>query len=452
MRSWWKSLGIMGVVAGLALGQTAARAQFPPGPGAMGMPPGPMMPTSMPPPGAFNGNPAMMGNPADFPNAAVPSGEPVSPFSIKDEGLPNAFSELIDPRLCRPACFQINMGYSFLWFRAQPFPPLVTTGDINDPFPGAIHQPGTQILSTTFLPGPSAAFRVSAIYWLRDPELCGLEGTFFVMEQRSIYRPFSSDATGNPVLARPYLNPVVRVEDADPRALPGIFKGTTSDEARTRLMGAEVNLRFQDNPQMSGSRFNYLLGARWLRLDERYYSFDTIESLAGQGSLTTISDTFTTYNQFFGGQLGLEWHYRLDRFTFSLLGKIAAGPNYQTIKIKGETTFFDNATAVATVDPQGLYAQPTNSGVYRQIKFAVLGEVTANLGFDLTDRCRFNVGYTFMQINNTVRPGMQIDRNVNIQPLQNQGNLFTPLVPEAPTFRQTFFYAHMLNLGLEFTF
>jgi hypothetical protein len=272
------------------------------------------------------------------------------------------------------------------------------------------------------------------------------------MEQRTVFRPFASDDNGNPVLARPFYNPTARVEDADPRSLPGVFKGTILDEARTRLMGAELNLRFQSGPNTPGSSFNYIVGGRWLSLNERYLSYDTIQTLAGINSLTTISDNFTTYNNFFGGQAGLEWKYRLDRFSLSLLGKMGAGPNYQTIKIDGQTTVTDNTTGINTTDRQGLFAQPTNIGTYRAIKFAYFGEITANLGIDITDRIRFNIGYTYLQINNVARPGLQIDRNVNIQPLQNNGNLFPPLVPAAPTFQQTFFNAHMLNLGLELTF
>src|ERR1051325_11462602 len=36
--------------------------------------------------------------PADFPNPACPSNEPVPPWSVREEGMPNAFNELAGPR------------------------------------------------------------------------------------------------------------------------------------------------------------------------------------------------------------------------------------------------------------------------------------------------------------------------------------------------------------------
>src|SRR4051794_26651198 len=170
MRRRWKSLGLLaGGLVSLWGIVSSASAQFPPsGPGGYGMPRGGGMmgpppgmiqgsPTGMgmppgggmmgPPPGAFGGNPKLACPPADFPNTPQPSQEPVSPFSIKEEGRPNAFNDCPDPRLLSPTRFQISVGYSLMWLRGAGFPPLVTSGDILDPVPGALKQPGTTILS-----------------------------------------------------------------------------------------------------------------------------------------------------------------------------------------------------------------------------------------------------------------------------------------------------------------
>src|SRR5438128_4265936 len=89
MRRWRKLLalaaGILGGLGGLAVG---ASAQFPP-PGGFGPPPSGMM---GPPPdancGPFGGDAGHLA-PADFPNPAVPSQEPVSPFSLRTGGMQN---------------------------------------------------------------------------------------------------------------------------------------------------------------------------------------------------------------------------------------------------------------------------------------------------------------------------------------------------------------------------
>lgn len=467
MRSWWKSIGRL--AAGLAsLGAMvhSAAAQFPPPGGGYGIPPGGGMmggmppgggygmppgraPMDCPPPGAFAGNPNLGGRPAEFPNPGQPSQEPVSPFSIKDEGAPNAFNCELPPGA--PLRWQWSLGYTFLWFKPAQFPPLATTGSATDTIPGALGQTNTSVLSAGSRdPGASAAFRTTYTYWLKDPELFSLELNFFIMEQRSLTESFDSDVTGNPVLARPFYDAFANTENADPRALPGVLRGTMFDSLTTRLMGAEASLKWHANNHFEGSHFNFFLGARWLRLDERYRSQDTVTFLS-DGSTNTFSDTFTTYNQFFGGQMGTEWQYRLGRFVFSLTGKLAIGPNDQTIKIRGQTTINDVTNGFSIVDnSQGLFAQPTNVGDYRARTLAVLSEFGVKFHFDVSDHIRLNMGYTYFSLNRTVRPGDAIDRNINIQ--VPGAPLSEPFSPGPPSFRQSTFSAQMIDLGLEFRF
>jgi hypothetical protein len=253
------------------------------------------------------------------------------------------------------------------------------------------------------------------------------------------------------VLTRPFFNAVTRQEDAAPRALPGVLRGTLHDSVTTQFMGAEVNLRYNSAAQYQGASFNFIAGARWIRLNESFYSFDTSMNASGAGATTSFSDTLNTRNQFYGGQVGLEWMYRLDRLTFDLSGKFAIGPNTQTIRIDGATTVTDPAAGTSVTARQGLFAQPTNVGTYSLIRTAYVSEFGAKMGINLTDSLRFNVGYSFLLFTNTVRPGDQIDRNVNVQILRS-GTPTAPLVPGPPSFRQSTFNAHMLNLGLEFLF
>jgi hypothetical protein len=257
---------------------------------------------------------------------------------------------------------------------------------------------------------------------------------------------------GNPVLTRPFYNIVTRREDADPRALPGVLRGTMHDSITTRFMGGEGNLRWNSTNSFQGSSLSFLGGFRFLRLDERYNSFDTSIDVGGVGPSTTISDAFATHNLFYGGQVGLEWQYRLERLTLALSGKVAVGQNYQTLNISGETVITDIPTSVSTTDPQGLYAQPSNVGAYHTVHTSVIPEFGAKMSVNLTDRLRFSLGYTFLLMTNVARPGDQLDRVINIQPLQGAPAV-APLLPPAPTtFQQSTFHTHMLNLGVEFLF
>jgi len=393
--------------------------------------------------------PGMM--PAEFPNAPQPSGEPASPFSIKDEGMPNAFSDLVDPRALRPVRWQLDAGYTMLWFRSASYPITATTGSVNDTVPGALGQKNTKTLSGTRDVGVVSAYRTTFTYWLKDPEILAFEASFLYMEQRSSIQDFNSSVTGDPVLTRPYFNIVTRREDADPRAIPGVLRGTMHDSVTTRFMGAEANLRCSSGA-FQGSSFNFLGGFRFVRLDDRYNSYDTIIDVAGVGPITSISDAFTAHNSFYGAQVGLDWQYRLERLTLGLTGKIAVGRNFQELQISGETAVTDIPTgAVTSSTPQGLYAQPTNVGTYKVTRTALVPEVGAKMSINLTDHLRLNVGYTFLAMTNTLRAGDQMDRVINIQPLLADAPT-APLSPPPPTFRQSTFTTHMLNVGLEFLF
>lgn len=479
MRRRWTTVGLLaGGLAYLGGMLTSAHGQFGPPPGGgFGMPPGGMMgappsgygmppgmgmpPGGVPgmpmgggmPPGAFGGNPALLGQPAEFPNPAQKSKEPENPFSLKEDGSPNAFTS--DPYPYRPMRLQFSLGYTFLWFRPGDYPTLATTGSTVDANPGALDQPGTQIRSGgPREPGPSSAFRTTFTYWLRDPEILSLNGEFFLMEQRSLLGSLNSDGTGTPVLSRPFFNPTPLAlgEDADSRSLPGVARATLSDSVRTRLMGGDLNLKWHSSAHAEGAHLAIIAGLRWLRLDERYQSYDTRDDIGGFGGQNfTISDTFTTYNQFFGGQLGAEYRYTLGRFSVDLAGKVALGPNYQTIKIHGQTVVVDTATSTRDVDESlGLFAQPSNVGNYRRTQLAVVWEAGGKLNFDITERLRFQVGYSFLMQNRTVRPGDQMDRVINRQDVLAPQT--EPALPGPPSFRQSYFYAHMLNLGLEFIY
>jgi hypothetical protein len=473
MRNWLKSLGLAAAALGICV--TSASAQFgppgggmmpppgggmmgpPPGGGMMAPPPGAFGMTSMPPgggmmaPGAFNGAPPM-GAPADFPNPAQPSQEPVSPFSMRDDGAPNAFTTLSEP-YCNAARWQISAGYSLIWFKANSFFPLVTTGSVNDAQPAALGQPGTIVLDDgSRNPGASAAFRTTFTYWLIDPEVMCLDGNFFVMEQRSVFRSFASTSSGFPLLARPFFDPVNNVETSDVRAFPSALAGTLSDGTRTRLMGAELNLKFFScSSQSQGSVFSCFFGFRWLRLDEQYSSYDTATDLTGGGLSSTISDTFGTLNNFYGGQVGAEWMCRWGRANFGFIGKVAVGPIYQNIHISGMTTQTDSTTGITISDNQGLFAQPSNRGSYSAVTTSVLPEIGSRFSVDVNDHIRFHINYSYFWMYNTVRPGDTMDRNVNIQPLLSGGG-FGPALPPPPSFNRSVFSAQMLSFALEFVF
>jgi len=98
----------------------------------------------------------------------------------------------------------------------------------------------------------------------------------------------------------------------------------------------------------------------------------------------------------------------------------------------------------------------TNIGTHQRTVFAVLPEVGLNVGYQITPCMSVCVGYTFLFTNNVVRPGNQINRNIN--PTQAVSYVGEPPVslqgPAQPTFQfnGSSFWAQGINVGLGFRF
>ena len=71
-------------------------------------------------------------------------------------------------------------------------------------------------------------------------------------------------------------------------------------------------------------------------------------SFNGQGvpapATTSITDSFDTRNQFYGGQVGMRASYLHGRFGLDLTGKLALGAVHQTVSRDGSTTLSRGST------------------------------------------------------------------------------------------------------------
>ncbi|HEY7428839.1 MAG TPA: BBP7 family outer membrane beta-barrel protein, partial [Gemmataceae bacterium] len=81
--------------------------------------------------------------------------------------------------------FWLSADYLLWWTKGENIPPLVTTGSPSDAVPGALGQPGTQILfggdSNSQLHS-GARFRGG--YWFTRDQTFGIDGTFFFLGGR----------------------------------------------------------------------------------------------------------------------------------------------------------------------------------------------------------------------------------------------------------------------------
>lgn len=363
-------------------------------------------------------------------------------------------------------------------------PPLVTTSPTGTPraTAGVLGEDGTSVLygdSTIFDDSRSGA-RIRAGLWFDPCHVWGFEGEYLALEDLSDnYRAASQ---GDPILARPFFDPLTGQETSQLVAFPNVINGEVEVDAMTRFQSAGARLRlnacnqtfacdpcgaapgeasFWDNEWRSSGlpgadydfsassyRLDILGGYRYLLLDDQLRIHEDLTSLDTTTPGTfDITDAFDAENRFNGGEIGLLFEIQRRRWSLELLTKVALGTTQQTVTING-TTISDEGGDVVT-DPGGLLAQRTNIGVHEQNVFTAVPELGVTLGYQLTRHTKLTVGYTMIYWSRVVRAGDQIDLDVN-------PNLFPPEVtpfagPERPRFDfvESDFWAHGLTAGVD---
>jgi hypothetical protein len=195
---------------------------------------------------------------------------------------------------------------------------------------------------------------------------------------------------------------------------------------------------------LGGYRFYKLRDS--VKITEDLVSLD--EELPGEFFIT---DSFATRNEFNGAEVGFVLDARKARWTAELMGRIAIGGNRQTVRINGQTIITGSEGDDGTYEG-GLLALPTNIGTYNRSTFAVIPQLNANIGYNLTCRLRVIVGYTLVYWSSVVRAGDQIDLDVNETFIPRAFD--EPEGPPRPAFawQNTDFWAHGLNVGLDYRF
>jgi hypothetical protein len=176
------------------------------------------------------------------------------------------------------------------------------------------------------------------------------------------------------------------------------------------------------------------------------------------GQFVNTFDQFETKNYFHGGQVGLRCRWTRGPWSLGSTVKVAMGNSHQVLNVRGTSTTntglnYLSQIPVTTV-AGGIYAQPTNIGQYERDRFAVLPEVSLQLGLQLTSHVRTFAGYTFMYMSSVARPGNQVDGTINSTQLVSFTGVPTgPLNGEprpAPIFHSTDYWTQGINVGIEF--
>jgi hypothetical protein len=298
---------------------------------------------------------------------------------------------------------------------------------------------------------PFSGGHFTAGYWLNDCQTVGVEARFFFLGQRSNnFITGSSGAPGAPVVARPLINVFTGAETSE------LVPGTINVHERSRLLGTEVNGIFNVCCACC-ARLDLFAGFEYLELDEDLTITENLLVPAGiptiGGSRFLVSDSFSTRNFFYGGQLGARGEVRRGNFFVNGTVGVGLGDTHQDLDILGSTIITPpGGTSVALRG--GILALPSNIGHFSRDRFSVVPAVGVNLGYQVTQHLRAFIGYTFLYWSDVIRPGQQIDRVINptqIPSTLGPGTLVGPARPEV-LFKETDFWAQGINFGIELRF
>jgi hypothetical protein len=400
---------------------------------------------------------------------AVPdSAPPPVPVMIQDAGTPPAAGFFDGGGFgSRPAGPRVwaDAEYLMWWVKSGPQPlPLVATA-AGAPVLG---QPGTTVLygPSIFEYGMVSGGRATLGYWFDSEQTFGIEGRGFLLQQRSV-TGFSihSDANGNPRFNVPFFDlgavPPGESGFLESSGNGGPRTGSFSVNSSTSLWGAEAN-GIWNVYRGNSFRLGALAGFRYLDLQEQ----ETLllsrtdmngvpfqGTIFGPGNAIGSVDSFSTRNQFYGGQLGLRATYTAGRWFAEVDAKAALGDTLRTIDVTGNSSLTMTNGAVLTA-PGGLFAGPSRVGTFTSNTFGVIPEGEFKLGYQFTQRISAFVGYNFLYWNDVVRPGNQVNRNINTNEIATSFN-YNPaiVVPREPqSFNGSAFWAQGVNFGLQFKF
>jgi hypothetical protein len=354
--------------------------------------------------------------------------------------------------------FYARAEYLHWWTDGFFVPPLVTTSPAGTPQvdAGVLGESGTTILfgNSELLDGPFNGGRLRAGWWFRGIDKIGVEGDYLILDQDSIrYSIFGNN--GSPIIGRPFFNVLTGAEDSSLVAFPNLTEGAVTVDAASDLQTGGLRLRIaaccNEIPAFGNavSRVDFLAGYRYSQLDEQLRVFEDSTSLdVNNPGDFIIRDSFATHNQFHGGEAGVVWEWDRPRWSLELIGRVALGTNQQDVFINGNTVVSDGQFSLSQTG--GILAQRSNIGHYERNRFSVIPELSATIAFKVTQRLRLTAGYTFFYWSQVVRPGDQIDLDLNPNLFPPEANPFSGALRPRFVWQESDYWAHGATAGIDF--
>ena len=369
-----------------------------------------------------------------------------------------------------PGRFWLRDEYVGWWARGGHVPTLVSTShDGNLPATTPLY--GNATYNDRFRSGNWTQGGM----WFDCCKQWGIQGDYFFVGRES--SPFFASSNGDPVLARPFINATNGQPTQELIAFPDTVVGSVHVSNYNSLAGGGVMLRRNliceqgncdqancESPCDDGcgcgfqgqccGKLDFVFGYRSYRFSdnlgvrERLTSIDQTSGVT-VGTQFDVSDSFSTQNNFNGFEVGLIHQRYSECWMWEGSLRLALGTTQQLVQINGNTvvSFPGQPTAV---NEGGILALSSNIGHYSFNNFTAIPQISGRIGYRLTERLTFLVGYTAIFWGKVARAGDQIDTTVNpslIPPAQGGG-------PNRPAFalHTSDLWLQGITLGGEYSF
>jgi hypothetical protein len=313
---------------------------------------------------------------------------------------------------------------------------------------------------STFDYGTFSGYRLTIGGWLDADQRIGVEGRGFLLEQKTSNGFSIGDVPSKTLFAVPFFDLATGTESSF-LTNSAIRQGTFAVNSSNRLWGAEANGLYKAFSNQSFS-VAALAGFRYLDLSEKVdlmlerSSLDVVPfqgNLFGPGSIISSVDNFHTRNQFYGGQLGARAIYTYGKVFAQVDAKVALGDTHQAIGVNGLSTL-TMVDGTRTTASGGLFAGPSRMGHFTADQFSVVPEGEFKVGYNVTNNVMVSVGYSFLYWSDVVRPGNQVNRNIDTREIPTSFNFVpgTTVNPQPPSFQHSDFWSQGVNFGLTLRF
>jgi hypothetical protein len=381
--------------------------------------------------------------------------------------------------LCAPRDGWVSVEY-LNWYQRGMYLPALATRNLTPAADGSgdslpnLATTGTSVVygdGNDYLDGSIDGFRLGFGFFLDRCHEWSVAADYFGWDQinEGTLLTSGTGSLGRPIfLVEEGSRPAAELVDFNGNGRSGLTNvtGTLGIDIRSQLQSGGVQFRrflvcrdgcgdtvFMNLPAAYRSRIDLGVGYRYTQLEEGLGITERLTPLGSPaGSFINVFDQFDTQTQFNGFDFGIFYTRQRGLWSLDLQGRFAIGTNKQKVTINGATERQLVGTDASVLTGQGglLALTPGNIGTYSRDRISVLPEFRANLGYQVTPNLRATVGYTFMYWSNVVRPGDQVDLDVNTANLPFSGTTNTAAVRPAFQFNETDYWAQGISFGGEY--